>query len=137
MGSHQVAVPLTVTEPPPSPKSRLRPVYTVPLEPPRRTETVIYQLEDTGHPKLRLRPSVRIRQEDVESSFVYRMDAFSRLTGERLGYAESVAPAGSPAEFAAASRQFQSAPFKEAMEVLQGRLVDQFEAEEPTGIVQG
>ena len=42
-----------MTGPLPSPKSRLRAVYTRPLDPAARTEDVIYQLEDTGHPVMR------------------------------------------------------------------------------------
>jgi hypothetical protein len=126
-----------LTEPPPSPKSRLRPVYTVPDDPPVRTERVIYQLEDAGHPELRLRPSVYFRDENGAVSHVYRVDAFSRLTGRHLGRAEVVAPPGSPAEFAAEARQFQSPAFQQAVDALRERLVEQFAGAEPTGIVQG
>ena len=106
---------------PPSPKGRIRAVYTV-ADAPRRTERVIYQLEDSGHPLLRLRPSVRVVEEDGWRGHLYRVEAYSRLTGERLGVAEELAAPGSPEEFAAASRQFQTAPFRAAVQRLRAEL---------------
>jgi hypothetical protein len=47
-----------------------------------------------------------------------------------------VAPPGSPAEFAAEARQFQSPAFRQAIDALRERLVEQFAGTEPTGIVQ-
>jgi hypothetical protein len=123
-------------QPPPSPKSRIRPVYSVPADRPRRTETVIYQLEDTGHAELRLRPTVRIVDEDVRQGYLYRVDAYSRLTGERLGQAEELAPPGSEAEFAAAAREFQSLPFRQVIDWLSAQLSERFKDSEPTGSVQ-
>jgi hypothetical protein len=112
--------------PPPSPKSRLRPVYTVPEDAPRRTERVIYQLEDMGHPSLRLRPSLRLIDDDGESRYLYRVVAFSRITGTRLGTADRVAPLGSQEAFAADAREFQSGPFRMVLEELSAELVEQF-----------
>jgi hypothetical protein len=125
-----------VTEPLPSPKSRLRAVYTRPLEPPARTEAVIYQLEDTGHPVLRLRPTVRQFEDESLRRYLYRVDAYSRLTGKRLGRAEVLAALDSPAEFAARSRQFQSEAFREVVNELSAALVDRFQALEATGAIQ-
>ena len=113
-------------QPPRSPKSRLRAVYAVPEEEPRRTERVIYQLEDAGHPVLRLRPTVRMQDQDGEVRHLYRVDAFSRITGVKLGHAEVVAALGSPEEFAAQSRQFQSAPFRAVLQDLGGQLVERY-----------
>lgn len=113
-------------EPPPSPKSRLRAVYGVPEDQPRRTERVTYQLEDMGHPVLRLRPTLRMVGADGETRHLYRVDAFSRMTGVKLGSAESLAPLGSPEEFAAESRQFQSAPFRQVVEDLSRELVERY-----------
>lgn len=121
---------------PPSPKGRLRAVYSEPETPTRRTERVIYQLEDSGHPRLRLRPSLRVSVVDGDARFIYRVDAYSRLTGAHLGHAEVVAPPGTPAEHAARTRQFQSAPFREAVEQLRARLAERFQDLEPTGAVQ-
>jgi hypothetical protein len=117
-----------MTEPLPSPKSRLRAVYTVPEDEPTRTEKVVYQLEDMGHPVLRLRPTVRQVDDDGETRYLYRMDAFSRLRGVRLGTAEIVAPLGSAEAFAAESRQFQSTPFRGVLEVLSDELVEKYAA---------
>jgi hypothetical protein len=125
-----------VTEPLPSPKSRLRAVYTRPLDPPTRTEAVIYQLEDTGHPVLRLRPTVRQFEDEGLRRYLYRVDAFSRLTGKKLGQAEVLAPLDSPAEFAARSRQFQSEAFSEVIAQLSAVLVDRFQDGEATGAIQ-
>lgn len=125
-----------MTEPLPSPKSRLRAVYTRPLEPPTRTEAVIYQLEDTGHPVLRLRPTVRQFEDEGLRRYLYRVDAFSRLTGKRLGRAEVLAALDSPAEFAARSRQFQSESFREVVAELSEALTDRFQAGEATGAIQ-
>jgi hypothetical protein len=110
----------------PSPKQRLSAVYTVPDKPLPRSERVIYQLEDTGHPVLRLRPTVRVVEHDGIPRYLYRVDAFSRLTGKRLGSQETEAAPNSPADFAAASHQFQSAPFREVIDELSGRLADRF-----------
>jgi hypothetical protein len=115
-----------LTELQPSPKQRLRAVYSVPENPIPRSERVIYQLEDTGHPVLRLRPSVRVVEEDGAPRYLYRVDAFSRLTGERLGGEELLAAPGSPSEFAAASHQFQSVPFREVIDELSRVLVERF-----------
>jgi hypothetical protein len=125
-----------LTEPLPSPKSRLRAVYTRPVEPAARTEDVIYQLEDTGQPVLRLRPTVRQVEDNGEGRYLYRVDAFSRLTGKKLGKAEVLAALDSPAEFAARSRQFQSAPFREIVEQLSEALVERFAGREATGPIQ-
>ena len=125
-----------MTEPLPSPKSRLRAVYTRSLEPPTRTEGVIYQLEDTGHPVLRLRPTVRQFEDEGLRRYLYRVDAFSRLTGKRLGRAEVLAALDSPAEFAARSRQFQSESFREVVAELSEALTDRFQAGEATGAIQ-
>ncbi|HEY8739486.1 MAG TPA: hypothetical protein VIN56_02695 [Candidatus Dormibacteraeota bacterium] len=119
-----------MNKPLPSPKSRLPAVYAVPEDEPHRTERVIYQLEDTGHPALRLRPSVRQVDDDGEIRYLYRVDAFSRLSGLKLGQSELVATLGSTEAFAAESRQFQSASFRGVLEDLSGRLVDQFAAGE-------
>ena len=121
-----------MSTPPPSPQSRLRPVYTVPEEAPRRTERVIYQLEDMGHPVLRLRPSVRIIDDDGESRYLYRVAAFSRLTGVKLGVADRVAPLGSQEAFAADAREFQTAPFRMVLDELSAELIDQFAEAEAT-----
>jgi hypothetical protein len=125
-----------VSEPLPSPKSRLRAVYTRPPDPPVRTEDVIYQLEDTGQPVLRLRPTIRQVEDGGECRYLYRVDAFSRLTGKKLGKAEVLAALDSPAEFAARSRQFQSAPFREVIEQLSEALVERFAHREATGPIQ-
>ena len=125
-----------MTEPLPSPKSRLRAVYTRPLDPPARREDVIYQLEDTGQPVLRLRPTVRQVDDDGERRYLYRVDAFSRLTGKRLGKAEVLAALDSPEEFAARSRQFQSEPFRQVVDQLSEALVARFADREATGPVQ-
>jgi hypothetical protein len=125
-----------VTEPLPSPKSRLRAVYTRPLDPPVRTETVIYQLEDTGHPVLRLRPTIRQFEDEGLRRYLYRVDAYSRLTGKRLGRAEVLAALDSPAEFAARSRQFQSEAFRDVVAELSAALVDRFQSGEATGAIQ-
>ena len=121
-----------MTGPEPSPKSRLRPVYTVPEEEPHRTEQVIYQLEDMGHPVLRLRPTIRLVADDGETRFLYRVTAFSRMTGRKLGAADRVAPLGSQEAFAAEARQFQSGPFRMVIDQLSGELVDRFAESEAT-----
>ena len=121
-----------MTRPEPSRKSRLRPVYTVSEEEPHRTELVIYQLEDMGHPVLRLRPSIRLVAEEGQTRFLYRVTAFSRMTGRKLGAADRVAPLGSQEAFAAEARQFQSAPFRMVLDELSGELVDQFAESEAT-----
>jgi hypothetical protein len=125
-----------VTEPLPSPKSRLRAVYTRLVDPPSRTEDVIYQLEDTGQPILRLRPTVRQVDDHGERRYLYRVDAFSRLTGKKLGKAEVLAALDSPAEFAARSRQFQSEPFRAVVDELSDALVERFADREATGAIQ-
>lgn len=111
--------------PPLSPKRRLRAVYEAP-ETEGRTEPVTYQLEDTGHPVLRLRPTLRIVVEEDVERFLYRVDAFSRLTGRHLGLAEVLAGADSAAEFAAKAREFQSVPFREVIDELSEALVERF-----------
>jgi len=122
------------TPPPPSPKSRLRAVYGVPEDPPRRSEKAIYQLEDAGDPVLRLRQTVRQLDQDGATRYLYRVDAFSRLTGEQLGTAELLAPMGSEEEFAARAREFQTAPFRRIMRALSDELSGRYakaEAEIP------
>ena len=126
-----------MTEPVASQKSRLRPVYTVPDDAPRRTEQVIYQLEDTGQPALRLRPSVRMIDDDGQTRFLYRVVAFSRITGAKLGVADRVAPLGSQEEFAAVAREFQTAPFRMVLEELSRELVDQFAEAEASAPAPG
>ncbi len=123
-------------EPPPSPKSRLRAVYSEAAAPALRTEGVIYQLEDTGQPVLRLRPTVRMVDDNGAPRYLYRVDAFSRLTGRRLGRAEVLAELDSPAEFAAKSRQFQSDAFRLVVDALSDALVERFAHREATGAVQ-
>ena len=125
-----------MTGPHPSPKSRLRAVYTQPLDPPVRTEDVIYQLEDIGHPVLRLRPTVREVDDDSLRRYLYRVDAFSRLTGARLGKAEVMAGLDSRAEFAARTRQFQSEAFRDVVTQLSDALVERFRDREATGAIQ-
>jgi hypothetical protein len=123
-----------VTDQLPSPKRRLRAVYSVPEQASQRSQRVIYQLEDTGHPALRLRPTVRTVEDDGVVRYLYRVDAFSRLSGERLGWDEVVAAPGSTAEFAAAAREFQSEPFRDTIDVLSGTLAERFaeaELEQP------
>jgi hypothetical protein len=115
-----------MTEPLPSPKSRLRAVYTVSVDQPKRTQDVVYQLEDMGHPSLRLRPTVRMVDDDGETRYLYRVAAFSRITGVKLGIAEQVAALGSQEEFAAVAREFQSAPFRMVLEDLSQDLIGQF-----------
>jgi hypothetical protein len=115
-----------MAEPLPSPKRRLRAVYSVPDGAPRRSERVIYQLEDTGHPVLRLRPTVRLVEENGADRVLYRVDAFSRLSGAHLGQAEVIADQDSPADFAARAREFQSEPFREVMTELSEALVERF-----------
>lgn len=112
--------------PPPSPKSRLRAVYSVPEDPPRRTESVIYQLEDAGDPLLRLRQTVRMVDEDGATRYLYRVEAFSRLSGKRLGGADLMAQLGSEEEFAVSAREFQTAPFQAVMSRLSDELRDQY-----------
>ena len=121
-----------MNEPLPSPKSRLRAVYGVPAEVPRRSERVVYQLEDTGHPVLRLRPTLRQVDDDGETRYQYRVDAFSRITGVKLGEAELVAPLGSREAFAADSRQFQSGPFRAVIDELSEKLIAQYAEGEST-----
>ncbi|HXA42702.1 MAG TPA: hypothetical protein VNV65_07300 [Candidatus Solibacter sp.] len=120
----------------PSPKSRLRAVYSESAEPALRTEGVIYQLEDTGQPVLRLRPTVRMVDDNGSPRYLYRVDAFSRLTGKRLGRAEVLAELDSPSEFAAKSRQFQSDAFRTVVDALSGALVERFADREATGAIQ-
>lgn len=120
----------------PSPKSRLRAVYSEAAGPALRTEGVIYQLEDTGQPVLRLRPTVRMVDDNGAPRYLYRVDAFSRLTGNRLGRAEVLAELDSPAEFSAKSRQFQSGAFRELVDALSDALVERFADREETGAVQ-
>ena len=120
----------------PSPKSRLRAVYSEADGPALRTEGVIYQLEDTGQPVLRLRPTVRMVDDNGAPRYLYRVDAFSRLTGKRLGRAEVLAELDSPAEFSARSRQFQSDAFRKLVDALSDALVERFADREQTGAVQ-
>ena len=108
--------------PPPSPKSRLRPVYHVLEDAPAPVDSVIYQLEDAGDPVLRLRQTVRQVAEDGATRFLYRVEAFSRLTGQRLGTAERLTTLGSEEEFAARAREFQTAPFREVVRGLSEEL---------------
>ena len=125
-----------MTEAPRSPKSRLRPVFAVDDAPAASTESVTYQLEDTGHAVLRLRPTVRVVDEDGQRRFLYRVDAFSRLRGTKLGTAEVLAPPGSPAEFTAESRQFQDAAFQETIKQLSDLLIRKYGRAEPPAPVQ-
>ena len=113
-----------MSAPLPSPKRRLRAVYSVPVDAPATSERVIYQLEDTGHPAIRLRPTVRIVESDAVRGYLYRVDAFSRLTGEKLGSAEELVDPASSAEFAVAAREFQSGPFREVIDRLSQQLVE-------------
>lgn len=115
-----------MAQPPQSPKSRLRAVYSVPEEEPRRTERVIYQLEDSGHPVLRLRPTVRMEDHDGEVRHLYRVDAFSRISGIKLGHAQVLAALGSPEAFAAGARHFQSAPFQAVLQGLGDELIERY-----------
>ena len=115
-----------MSAPPPSPKSRLRPVYRVPDDIPRSADVVIYQLEDAGDPVLRLRQTVRQVDDDGSSRLLYRVEAFSRLSGLRLGAAERVAALGSEAEFAARAREFQTAPFRQVVRELSQELRDRY-----------
>jgi hypothetical protein len=94
---------------------------------------VTYQLEDTGQPVLRLRPTLRLVEDDGQTRHLYRVDAFSRITGVKLGTAELVAPLGSAEAFAAESRQFQSAPFRAVLEALSGQLIERYEETEAIG----
>lgn len=114
--------------PPPSPKSRLRPVYGVLEDAAAPVDSVIYQLEDAGDPILRLRQTVRQVAQDGATRFLYRVEAFSRLSGRRLGAAELLTTLGSEEEFAARAREFQTAPFREVVrglsEELRGRYSD-------------
>jgi hypothetical protein len=114
-----------VSAPPPSPKRRLRAVYQAP-DNEAQTEPVTYQLEDTGHAVLRLRPTVRVVDEGGVERFLYRVDAYSRMTGRHLGLAEVLASPDSPAEFAARAREFQSLPFREVVDELSDALVERF-----------
>ena len=112
--------------PPPSPKSRLRAVYHVPDSPPGRVDSVIYQLEDAGDPLLRLRQTVRMVDHDGATRYLYRVEAFSRLAGNRLGAADLLAPLGSEEEFAAGAREFQTAPFGAVMSRLSDDVRDRY-----------
>jgi hypothetical protein len=114
----------------------LRAVYTPTSEGAPGAEAVIYQLEDTGHPVLRLRPSVWQVDDGGLRRYLYRVDAFSRLTGARLGRAEVLAELDSAAEFAARSRKFQSEPFRRVVDDLSAPLIERFADREATGAVQ-
>ncbi|GAC1328319.1 MAG: hypothetical protein NVSMB17_03610 [Candidatus Dormibacteria bacterium] len=119
------------TPPPLSPKSRLPPVYRVPDDDAQgRKGAVLYQLEDEGDPVLRLRATVREVHDDGATRFLYRVEAFSRLTGHRLGAAEQVTALGSEEEFAARAREFQTEPFRRVMDQLSAQLRDAYSAEE-------
>lgn len=115
-----------MSEPLPSPKRRLRAVYSVPEDAPRRSERVSYQLEDTGHPVLRMRPTVRLVEENGADRILYRVDAFSRLSGAHLGQAEVIADEDSPADYAARAREFQSEAFRGVVTELSDALIDCF-----------
>jgi hypothetical protein len=119
-----------MTEPLPSPKSRLRAVYQVPGEQRDRGQGVIYQLEDMGDPVLRLRATVRALSEEGGTRYVYRLGAFSRLSGALLGTAELVAPMGSDEEFSAAAREFQTAPFRRVLARLSEELRERYSSAE-------
>lgn len=112
----------------------MRAVYEVP-DTPHRSERVIYQLEDTGQPELRLRPTVRIVDDGGTERYLYRVAAFSRLTGTHLGDAEMVAAPDSAAEFAARAKEFQSEPFRQVVDELSRDLVERFAASEAAGFV--
>lgn len=116
----------------PSPKRQLRAVYTVPMEQSRHSQKVIYQLEDTGHATLRLRPTVRVIDYEGTPWYLYRVDAFSRMTGDHLGKAEAAAAPGSAEEFAAAAREFQSEPFRRTVDELSRSVAARFaESDQP------
>ena len=119
-----------------NPKSRIRPVFTEPVVDVRRAETVIYQLEDTGHPVPRLRPTVREVEYQDHQGYLYRVEAFSRLTGEKLGVCEVVADQDSAAEHAARTRDFMSPPFRATVGALEADLVDRFHNVNPEGAIQ-
>ncbi len=95
-----------------------------------RQEKVVYQLEDMGDPVLRLRATLRQVDEQGETRYLYRIDAFSRLRGNKLGAAEALARLGTAEAFAADSRQFQSAPFRQVLEGLSLELVERYSAAE-------
>ena len=121
----------------PSPKERIRPVYLVPEGPVARTQNVVYQLEDTGHPLLRLRVSVRLVESPTgPPSVLYRVDAHSRVTGAWLGSAETIAESGSAAEYAAIARQFQSDPFRTVVQALRDDVAERFRDSVPQEAVQ-
>jgi len=108
-------------------------VYRVPEDDsPRRKDAVLYQLEDEGDPVLRLRATVREVEDDGATRVLYRVEAFSRLTGHRLGGAELVAALGSEEEFSARARGFQTAPFRSVMEGLSAELRASYSAGEAT-----
>ena len=116
----------------PSPKGKLRAVYSVPMEKSRHNQRVIYQLEDTGHAVLRLRPTVRVIDDEGTPRYLYRVDAFSRMTGDHLGKAEAAAAPGSAEEFAAAAREFQSEPFRRTVDELSRSVAARFaETDQP------
>jgi hypothetical protein len=119
-----------------NPRSRIRPVHTESTEQPARRESVIYQLEDTGNADIRLRPTVRELTFTDRQGYLYRVEAFSRLTGERLGAAESIVEEGSAADHAARSRDFMSAAFREVVAGLEAGLVDRFHNVNPEGAIQ-
>jgi hypothetical protein len=68
--------------------------------------------------------------------YLYRVEAFSRLTGRKLGRAEVLAELDSAPEFAARSRQFQSAAFRKVIDDLSAALIERFAHREATGAVQ-
>jgi hypothetical protein len=98
----------------------------VPEDPPTRIESVIYQLEDAGDPLMRLRQTVRMVDGEGATRYLYRIEAFSRLSGKLLGGADLLAELGSEEEFAASAREFQTAPFRAVMSRLSQELRDRY-----------
>lgn len=126
-------------EPPevfPSPKERLQPVYQVPPGPVKRDQRVIYQLEDTGHPLIRMRVTVRLSGDPQDETVLYRVDAYSRVSGELLGSAETTAPHGSAEAYAALARQFQTVPFRRVLHELRDQLAERYGDAVPEAAIQ-
>ena len=113
----------------PSPKRRMRAVYSVPEDPPVRSERVMYQLEDTGHPVLRY-AAHRAPCREGDERILLCVDAFSRLSGAHLGQAEVLAEPAGPADYAARAREYQATPFRDVIEELSLALIERFSARE-------
>jgi hypothetical protein len=120
----------------PSPKERIPPVYEVPEEQVKRTQRVVYQLEDTGHPLLRIRVTVRLVGDGDEQSVLYRAEAFSRVTGSALGIAEMTPPHDSTEAYVALARQFQTPPFRRVLQSLWDELAERYRDAVPEEAVQ-